>query len=108
MAQRSEPLNPDPFMSEPTQIEPETEIEIVTESLQIIPGDSAPLERQSPAQGATDSVASGIAKIRFFGERISEEFERMRADDPLKLVAILAGTAFVLGALIRIWRSNHE
>lgn len=108
MAQRAEPLNPDPNVNDVSQIASEPEIVVVTETLQISPEESFPPESQSPAQRAGDSLALGIAKVRLFGERLSNEFERMRADEPLKLVAISAGTAFVLGALIRIWRSNHE
>ena len=108
MAQRAEPLNPDPNVNDPSQITSEPEIVVVTESLQMVPVETPASDRQSVAERAGYSLSSGIAKVRFWGERLSHEFERMRADDPVKLVTITAGTAFVLGALIRVWRSNHE
>jgi len=108
MAQRAEPLNPDPNVNDPSQITSEPEIVVVTESLQMVPIETSASDGQSIAQRAGYSLSSGIAKVRFWVEGLSDEFERMRADDPMKLVAITAGAAFVLGALIRVWRSNHE
>lgn len=39
------------------------------------------------------------------GRRTLEHWQR---EDPVRFVAVVAGSAFVIGAALRIWRSNHE
>lgn len=34
--------------------------------------------------------------------------QRLQQEDPVRFLAIVAGTAFVIGAGLRIWRSSHE
>lgn len=37
-----------------------------------------------------------------------DKVRRVSSEQPLEFIAFSAGTAFVLGAVLRIWRSNHE
>ena len=39
---------------------------------------------------------------------IGRRIRRTRSEKPLKIVALAAGTAFLLGIAIRIWRSRYE
>jgi hypothetical protein len=34
--------------------------------------------------------------------------EHWQREDPVRFLAVVAGSAFVVGAALRIWRSNHE
>jgi hypothetical protein len=40
--------------------------------------------------------------------RFRRRSEQIKEDNPLQLLAVIAGSAFVLGVVTRIWRSRHH
>ena len=107
MAQRAEPLDDDLRSNELTSA-PVMDVEVATESLQIGPRDGSEMDSASRAQQSMYSLAVGIQKARFWGECQMHRLKRARTEEPLKLLAIIAGSAFVVGTLLRVWRSNNE
>jgi len=39
---------------------------------------------------------------------VQRRVQQLQRDDPAKFLTLVAGTAFVIGAGLRIWRSSHE
>jgi ElaB/YqjD/DUF883 family membrane-anchored ribosome-binding protein len=46
------------------------------------------------------------ANAQYLGRRTQEKIRTARQERPLQALAVLAGTAFVAGIAIRIWRSR--
>jgi hypothetical protein len=63
---------------------------------------------QSARAGAAHAYRVLLQNSRVRPSAIKRRFETIRNEKPLQLVAVTAGTAFVLGIALRIWRSNHN
>jgi hypothetical protein len=63
---------------------------------------------QSARAGATHSYRVLLQNSRVRASALKRRFKTIRNERPLQLVAVTAGTAFVLGIALRIWRSNHN
>jgi hypothetical protein len=55
------------------------------------------------AAHSADIVNRAVKRSAFAAKH---HFQRTRDEKPLQIVAVVAGTAFVVGALLRIWRPN--
>jgi ElaB/YqjD/DUF883 family membrane-anchored ribosome-binding protein len=49
-----------------------------------------------------------LKKSNALATGLKRQIRTTREEHPLRIVAIAAGTAFVLGIVLRVWRNGHE
>ncbi len=57
---------------------------------------------------AEDHVEVASRRVIAQWDRTQKAVTRMQQDDPVRFLALVAGTAFVIGAGLRIWRSRGD
>ena len=57
---------------------------------------------------AEDRVVVASRRAIAQWDRTQQAVTRMREEDPVRFLAVVAGTAFVIGAGLRIWRSSRD
>lgn len=57
---------------------------------------------------AVETYARVAEKSEVLADRARHNFEVMRDERPLLIVGLVAGTAFVLGVVLRVWRSQYD